>query len=280
MSDYQKKIDFAIKLLRSIPQDGEIELAYSGGKDSDVILELAKMSGIPFRAIYKNTTIDPPGTIAHCKSKGVEIRQPKKTFFELVRENGLPNRWKRFCCGYLKEYKIKDRCIQGIRKSESKARAERYDEPEVCREYSKMDKVKIYYPILEWTDEDVEQFIIERNIKVAPIYYDKNGIFHVERRLGCMGCPLAGKLKRRKFFKEYPKMLRLYIKNFQIYLDTHKHTAMYDLCKGSAYEKMFFDLFCRSQKDYEKKYNILFNNLFGDNPKKFLEDYFKIDLTI
>ena len=78
MDSYQKKIDFAIKLLRSIPQDGEIELAYSGGKDSDVILELAKMSGIPFRAIYKNTTIDPPGTIAHCKSKGVEIRQPKK----------------------------------------------------------------------------------------------------------------------------------------------------------------------------------------------------------
>lgn len=46
--DLQRKIDFAIKLLRSIPQDGPIELSYSGGKDSDVILELAKMAGIPF----------------------------------------------------------------------------------------------------------------------------------------------------------------------------------------------------------------------------------------
>ena len=64
-----KKVDFAIRLLRSIPQDNPIEVSYSGGKDSDVILELAKMSGIPYRAIYKNTTIDPPGTIAHCKSK-------------------------------------------------------------------------------------------------------------------------------------------------------------------------------------------------------------------
>ena len=44
MSDLNKKIDFAIKLLQSIPQDGPIELSYSGGKDSDVILELARMS--------------------------------------------------------------------------------------------------------------------------------------------------------------------------------------------------------------------------------------------
>ena len=43
----QKKVDFAIKLLQSIPQDGDIEISYSGGKDSDVILELTKMAGIP-----------------------------------------------------------------------------------------------------------------------------------------------------------------------------------------------------------------------------------------
>lgn len=44
----ERKVDFAIKLLQSIPtNDGPIELSYSGGKDSDVILELARMSGIP-----------------------------------------------------------------------------------------------------------------------------------------------------------------------------------------------------------------------------------------
>ena len=75
--DLQRKIDFAIKLLQSIPQDGPIELCYSGGKDSDVILELAKMAGIPFEAIYKNTTIDPPGTVAHCKEMCVKIVRPK-----------------------------------------------------------------------------------------------------------------------------------------------------------------------------------------------------------
>ena len=62
--ELQKKIDRAVKLLRSIPlAEGEaVEVSYSGGKDSDVILQLVKESGIKYRAIYKNTTIDPPGT--------------------------------------------------------------------------------------------------------------------------------------------------------------------------------------------------------------------------
>lgn len=64
MSDLNKKIDHAIKLLRLIPTDTEpAELCYSGGKDSDVILRLAQMAGIKYRAIYKNTTIDPSRTI-------------------------------------------------------------------------------------------------------------------------------------------------------------------------------------------------------------------------
>ena len=76
----QRKIDFAINLLQSIPQDGPIEICYSGGKDSDVILNLAKMAGIPFDAIYKNTTIDPPGTIQHCRENGVRIVSPNNLF--------------------------------------------------------------------------------------------------------------------------------------------------------------------------------------------------------
>lgn len=74
----KKKVDRAIRLLQAIPtEDGPIEVAYSGGKDSDVCLELAKMAGINYRAIYKMTTIDPIGTIKHCKDMGVEIRRPK-----------------------------------------------------------------------------------------------------------------------------------------------------------------------------------------------------------
>lgn len=277
---YEKKIEFALKLLRSIPQDCEVELAYSGGKDSDVILELAKMSGIKFRAIYKNTTIDPPGTIAHAKEMGVEIVRPKETFFELIRKNGTPSRFIRHCCSSLKEYKICDRSIIGIRKSESSARAKRYDEPEKCRVYSKTEKVKQYYPILEWTNEDVERFIKERGITCAPVYYDRGGVFHVKRRLGCLCCPLMNYSKRIEKFKQYPKMLFLYIKNMQYWLDNHPNTKKYAYCNGSAHESMFFELF----SDFGSKKMDLDGGLFGDefkiDPKQFLEDYFGIDLTI
>ena len=167
----QKKVDRAIRLLQSIPQDGDIELSYSGGKDSDVILELTKMAGIPYRAIYKSTTIDPPGTIAHAREMGAEVVRPKKSFFQLISEKGLPSRLSRWCCSELKEYKICDRAILGIRRSESTKRAERYKEPEACRVYSAKEKVKQYFPILEWTDRDVEEFIKERGIKCHPLYY-------------------------------------------------------------------------------------------------------------
>ena len=66
--ELQKKVDRAVKLIQAAGKVAEqhghpLEICYSGGKDSDVILELAKMAGIKYRAIYKNTTIDPPGTI-------------------------------------------------------------------------------------------------------------------------------------------------------------------------------------------------------------------------
>ena len=210
--ELEKKVERAIRLLQSIPQDGDIELSYSGGKDSDVILELAKMAGIPYRAIYKATTIDPPQTIAHAREMGAEVIRPKKTFFQLVSKSGFPSRFQRFCCSALKEYKICDRAIQGIRRSESRKRAEKYKEPEVCRVYSAKEKVKVYLPILEWTDQDVAEFIKERNIKCHPLYYSREGQFDVTQRLGCMGCPLASRNKRIQFFKENPKWLKAWIR--------------------------------------------------------------------
>ena len=209
--ELEKKVERAIRLLQSIPQDGDMELSYSGGKDSDVILELAKMAGIPYRAIYKNTTIDPKGTIAHAREMGAEVIHPKKTFFQLVSEKGFPSRFARFCCSALKEYKICDRAIQGIRRVESRKRAENYKEPEMCRVYSTKEKVKVYLPILEWTDQDVEEFIKERNIKCHPLYY-RGGQFDVTKRLGCMGCPLQSRRKRIQEFKDNPKFLKAWIR--------------------------------------------------------------------
>lgn len=68
MSELGEKVKRAIRIIRMA--DAPLEVSYSGGKDSDVILALAKQSGVDFRAIYKNTTIDPPGTIQHAIQGG------------------------------------------------------------------------------------------------------------------------------------------------------------------------------------------------------------------
>lgn len=272
--DLQRKIDFAIKLLQSIPQDGPIEISYSGGKDSDVILELAKMAGIPFEAIYKNTTIDPPGTIQHCRENGVTILKPRMSFLKIIEKKGLPSRFTRFCCEILKEYKVHNRAIQGIRRCESVKRAERYKEPEFCRLYPKGEKVRIYLPILEWTDEDVAQFIKERGIKCAPVYYDEAGNFHVERRLGCIGCPLASAKHRREDYKKYPYVLKSHIRACKKFFEDKPNSVAVKLFSGDVYKKVAADLFFdRNPKQ------IMEAGLFEmPDAKKFLEDYFGIEL--
>ena len=274
--EYERKIDNAISLLRSIPQDGPIELCYSGGKDSDIILELAKMAGIPFEAIYKQTTIDPPGTIAHAKSVGATIVRPKYTFFELVERKGIPSRFKRFCCKFLKEYKIYDRAVQGIRRCESVKRQMLYKEPEVCRVYGRNDKARIYYPILEWTDEDVERFVAERGIKCHNLYYDDDGKFRVERRLGCLGCPMSRAGMREEFLR-YPRMLELWLRALRRYRETHPNTRTVRVFKNE-YDEMFNAIFCKSMEDYESRMTIPVFPVGTTERFEWLERYFKVDI--
>lgn len=281
-TELDKKIAGSIKLLQSVQkahEGEEIELAYSGGKDSDVILQLAKEAGINYRAIYKNTTIDPPGTIAHVKENGVEIRQPQKTFFQLITEkNMMPNRWARFCCAYLKEYKILDTCIMGVRRAESVKRAARYSEPTECRYYgSKKNHVEAVYPILDWTNDDVRDFILDRNIKLAPVYYSENGELHIERRLGCIGCPLASYKHRLSELQKYPNMVKAYIRALQANKEIKKNNAVWTK-HSDPYDYLVHDLFYPSIGYKNYKYTI-HRNLFGDiDSKQLLEQYFKIKL--
>lgn len=274
--ELQKKIEAAVRLIQSAGKDGQIvEIAYSGGKDSDVILELTRLAGIRYRAIYKNTTIDPPGTIAHVKSKGVEVMQAQKTFFQLVAKKGYPSRFVRFCCSELKEYKILDRCIMGVRKSESVARSKRYDEPTKCIFYgSKKEHVEAFYPILDWSNQNLADFISERNLQCHPLYYDELGRFHVERRLGCMCCPLAYKRRRIEEFKRYPGMVKAYIRAGQQFRDTHPDAAFtrrYDDIYDAFVRFLFFE------RDYDFQQQKV--GIFGKNDcKQFLMDYFSINL--
>lgn len=275
----EDKIKRAIKLLQaaSMSAHGEcLEVCYSGGKDSDIILELVKMAGIKYRAIYRNTTIDPPGTIAHCKRNGVEIMQPKERFFALVRKKGFPTRRARFCCKDLKEYKILDNAVQGIRQCESTSRKKRYKEPTVCRVYgAKANHVNVILPILEWTDKDVEQFIAQRGIKCHPLYYDEQRRFHVERRLGCLGCPMPSDNGVADFLR-YPKLLKAWAEAGKAYLSTHPNCQS-KAKFGNVYDLIYYNLFCATYEDYLSKKS---PDLWGGviDCKQLLETYFNIKL--
>lgn len=273
----ERKIERAIKLLQSIPQDGPIELCYSTGKDSDVILELAKMAQIPFEAIYKNTTCDPRGSIAHAREMGVKIVPPRQNMLQLIEAKGWPSRWTRFCCRELKEYKIHDRAILGIRREESNARAKRYTEPEQCRVYSSKEKVRQYFPILDWTDEDVAEFVKMRGLKLHPHYYDEQGNLDVKRRVGCIGCPLAGQKKEREAYITYPSILKARIKAFCRWFESKKTVKTRELF-ATPYEAVFFKLFCHDMREFKEKTDGMFGKVQDNEIKRYLEDYFKVTL--
>ena len=271
----EKKIEIALKLLKAGSQgtDEPIEVSYSGGKDSDVILELVRMAGINYRAIYKNTTIDPPGTIKHCIENGVEIMR-RKSFAKVIQEKGFPTFIRRFCCSELKEYKILNRSVQGIRRSESTKRAKRYNEPTICRLYgSKEEHVEVFLPILYWTDEDVKEFIRLRDIKCHPLYYDEQGNFYQNRRLGCMGCPQKSD-RGLADFKANPRLVKFWLRNGKIWWNTHR------IIKTKNKFKDIYELFVRNIffDDYNE-FKAATDNIFGKiDCKQFLMDYFHIDL--
>jgi hypothetical protein len=66
-----------------------VEISYSGGKDSDVILRLAQMADIKHMAIHKRTTIDEAGTLRHCIENKAVILEPQKSFFSLIEQSGF-----------------------------------------------------------------------------------------------------------------------------------------------------------------------------------------------
>ena len=273
-----KKVDEAIKLIQAFAKavGAPIEVSFSGGKDSCVILELVRMAAVDYRAIYKNTTIDPPGTISFCQDNGVEILQPKISFLKLIEKKGMPTRRARFCCEKLKEYKVLNNSIQGIRCSESVARNERYDEndPIICRIYgSKKNHCNVCLPILSWTDEDVAEFIAERGIKCHPLYYDESGTFHPERRLGCIGCPLKSDAGRADF-KAYPKLFRQVVKAVCVWWNNHPSAASIQKF-SSPYGLIAHNLFFKSYQDWQTVDNGLFGRM---DWKSTLENYFNIKL--
>lgn len=118
---------------------------YSGGKDSDVLLELFKRSGVPFEVQHSHTTADAPQTVWHVRDNfkkleegGIKcsINYPRNpdgtriTMWNLIPKKLIPpTRLVRYCCQELKENNSNGRYIAtGVRWDESTKRKNMWDE--------------------------------------------------------------------------------------------------------------------------------------------------------
>lgn len=194
------RVAVAIERLKAFEPPEGYYLAYSGGKDSDVILALAKMSGVKFDAHYNLTTVDPPELVWHIKTHSeVEIHRPKETMWQLiVRKRMPPTRLKRYCCETLKEGGGNGRrVLTGIRAEESPKRAKR-QMVESCYK----DTTKRYvHPIIDWSSKDVWEFIRTNKIPYCKLY-DEGW-----KRLGCVMCPYS---YIKKEMARWPKIAGAY----------------------------------------------------------------------
>ena len=258
MSDKEQKAIQRIKMASemSLHHYGKpLVCTYSGGKDSDVMLELFRRSGVPFEVHNSHTTADAPQTVYHIRKvfrdlelQGIkcEIEMPvykgeRTSMWKLIPLKLMPpTRLVRYCCSILKETGCKNRYIStGVRWAESSSRktrgefekigdkkieAENFSEvmlmndndarrrmTELCIMKHKM----VVNPIIDWTDSDIWNYLLSEHIQYNQLYdlgYE---------RVGCIGCPMAGK-KRWREFADFPQYKKMYIHAFERMLQERK----------------------------------------------------------
>ena len=202
------KVAIAIQRLKDYEPDDGYYLAFSGGKDSVTIKALADMAGAKYDAHYALTTVDPPELVKFIKRehKDVKIKHPDITLWQLIVERTMPpTRMVRYCCQVLKEQGGSGRTVMtGVRQAESSKRAKRQ-----LAEKDRKDKSKtIINPIIDWSDADVWEFIHGYKVEYCCLY-DEGW-----KRLGCIGCPLAGVKQQQKEFERWPKYKDAYLRSF------------------------------------------------------------------
>ena len=202
-------------------------LAYSGGKDSDVLLEIAKKSKLKFVANWANTSNETSETYLHVKKRIGDIEHnymnPKEGYYQWIKRKNylIPTRLMRNCCstykeGQLKKYYDKDKeliQITGVRKLESIKRSKYqkimdYDFDTNLRGSSNMPKLwKTLAPIVEWSDLDIWVYLFMNNISFNKQY--KYGF----ERCGCLICPYQSDYTDLLIEYFYPKMWNRWVNN-------------------------------------------------------------------
>lgn len=217
----------------------------SGGKDSSVCVALAERAGIPFEVMHSHTTADAPETVyfvqeefKRLEEKGIicMINYPtykgkRTSMWALIPQKLIPpTRAIRYCCEVLKERYGANRFITtGVRWSESTNRKNKRgiyetltsdmskkiilnndnDDRRRLFENCRLQAKRVCNPIVDWTDDDVWDYIRSEHLTLNPLY--QCGF----SRVGCIGCPMAGKKGRQRGFLLYPKFRKNYILAFE-----------------------------------------------------------------
>ncbi|MDH5542040.1 MAG: phosphoadenosine phosphosulfate reductase family protein [Nitrospinota bacterium] len=212
----------AIEFLRMQEPAEGYAVKFSGGKDSIVLYSLVLLSGVKHRAFYNVTTIDPPELARFIKLNYPEViwLYPKKNFFQLSMQKGIPTVAKRWCCEKLKHKGNKraygtKHIVTGIRSDESRMRAGR-------ARITQMEGQFLYAPIFNFTEEDVWSYIRSKGL-AYPKLYDEGFA-----RLGCVICPFIcrpGILDKHR--KRWPATYRRFEKVFAEYYKLKK--SYYDM---------------------------------------------------
>lgn len=250
-TDKEKKAIERIKLGSEMSEqyyEKPIVCVYSGGKDSDVMLELFKRSGVNFEVHHSHTTADAPQTVYYIRKVFAELEnQGIKCTIELPFYKGVrtsmwslipqklmpPTRLVRYCCSVLKETGCRNRMIAtGIRWDESTSRKSRSAYETIG--HKKIDKISVSDEKMLLSDNNEKRMLFEKcemkaKTVVNPIIDWKNReVWEFYRnecknhnplydmgftRVGCIGCPMVDK-QRWHEFNMFPKYKKMYVAAF------------------------------------------------------------------
>jgi len=205
--DYSQHLADAVYIIRENEPAEGYTLCFSGGKDSQVLYDIAKWCGVKFKADYSVSTIDPPENVRFIRKNYPDVNfiLPKLNFFQLIEKNGeLPTMLHRWCCRILKENNGKGYILTGVRREESATRSS-YDY--VTADRKKKNKTHVR-PLLDWTEAEIWQYLEDRNIPINPCY-EHTG------RVGCIFCPFASQKALLYAAKRYPKYHRLFMRSIE-----------------------------------------------------------------